>query len=98
MDSQHLLVPIKVQALVIDDVVIQRRGVIMQDLKYRANAGRWSPQTHNYQTLTATLTPPGPRPFYGGMQEFGGTAAWQLLYEKSAWPSNDDRGVYLHWV
>ena len=28
MDSQHLLVPIKVQALVIDDIVIARSGVV----------------------------------------------------------------------
>ena len=52
MDSQHLLVPIKVQALVIDDIVIKRSGVVKTpENQYVANAGRWSPLQYDYQPL-----------------------------------------------
>jgi hypothetical protein len=102
MDSQHLLVPVKVQALVIDDVVIQTSGVSQRDNKFFAGVGRWSPQLSDYQYLVATLTAPGPKPFYGASRSYGGRSAEQLVLDpninKDAVPGNDDRGVYLHWV
>src|ERR1044071_8747434 len=102
MDSQHLLVPIKVQALVIDDIVIQKSGVIELDRRYVANDGRWSPQVYNYKFLTGSLTAPGPRPFYGAERKFGTKEADQLVLDPGtrgeALPKDDDRGVYLHWV
>ena len=53
MDSQHLLVPIKVQALVIDDIVIQKAGVIqIGPNQFAANDGRWSPKLYDYKPLT----------------------------------------------
>ena len=55
MDSQHLLVPIKVQALVIDDIVIKRSGVVKNPgHKYRGQRGRWSPKLYDYQPLLST--------------------------------------------
>ncbi len=105
MDSQHLLVPIKVQALVIDDIVIQKAGAIEFENRLYANDGRWSPKTYNYAALN-TLTPPGPRPFFGATRKYNNRDAAQLVLDpvanKDAIPQNndilDDRGVYLHWV
>ncbi len=101
MDSQHILVPIKVQALVIDDLVIDKSGVIeIATKKFAANDGRWSPQLQDYQPLTNVLSTPGPRPFYGATRTYKGNPADQLVLEKTspALPQNKDRGVYLHWV
>ncbi|HEU4769132.1 MAG TPA: hypothetical protein VFS77_17240, partial [Pyrinomonadaceae bacterium] len=101
MDSQHLLVPIKVQALVIDDIVIKKRGVIELDGKrYAANDGRWSPQLFDYDQLETSLNAPGPKPFYGATDNYNGHPAEQLVPDddSSALPKNQDRGVYLHWV
>ena len=101
MDSNHLLVPIKVQALVIDDLVIDKSGVIeIAQRKFAANDGRWSPQLNDYQPLTNVLSTPGPRPFYGATRTYQGNPADQLVLEKNspALPQKKDRGVYLHWV
>ena len=101
MDSNHLLVPIKVQALVIDDLVIDKSGVIeTSPRKFAANDGRWSPQQYDYQPLSNVLSPPGPRPFYGATRTYQGNPADQLVLEKNspALPQKKDRGVYLHWV
>ena len=102
MDSQHLLVPIKVQALVIDDIVIDKSGAIEFENRYVANDGRWSPQLYNYQQLVASLRAPGPRPFYGATRQYQGRNADQLVLDpvtnKDALPKKSDRGVYLHWV
>ena len=101
MDSQHLLVPIKVQALVIDDVVIQRKGVVeIATNRFAANDGRWSPQLFDYQVLPASLIMPGPKPFYGAGRTYQGNPADQLVLDagSDALPEEKDRGVYLHWV
>ncbi|HKU72334.1 MAG TPA: hypothetical protein VJR02_00305 [Pyrinomonadaceae bacterium] len=101
MDSNHLLVPIKMQALVIDDLVIDKSGVIeIATRKFAANDGRWSPQLQDYQPLTNVLSTPGPRPFYGATRTYQGNPAEQLVLEKNspALPQKKDRGVYLHWV
>lgn len=103
MDSKHLLVPIKVQALVIDDIVFNKRGVIEYEKgKYAANDGRWSPQMYNYQVLTGSLNAPGPKPFYGATRKYQSSNADQLVLDQrttpSALPKQTDRGVYLHWV
>lgn len=102
MDSEHLLVPIKVQALVIDDIVIKKSGVLEFQRKYVANDGRWSPQVYNYQPLVNSLKAPGPRPFYGATRKYQNTDTEQLIIDPltnaPALPQNKDRGVYLHWV
>src|ERR1700752_1155671 len=107
MDSQHLLVPIKVQALVIDDIVILKRGVVEiqkrsveEQTRYAANDGRWSPELFDYQLVPASLTMPGPKPFYGAKDNYQGNPADQLVPDEasSALPDDKDRGVYLHWV
>ncbi len=103
MDSQHLLVPIKVQALVIDDIVIARSGVVKNsDNQYVAGAGRWSPQRYSYPSLLDDMRAPGPRPFYGARRDNEGYTAAQLVLDpatsKDALPDPKHRGVYLHWV
>src|SRR5690349_4418811 len=102
MDSQHLLVPIKVQALVIDDIVIDKSGVLEFENRYVANDGRWSPQVYNYQPLLGSLRAPGPRPFFGATRKYQGRDADQLVLDpntnKDALPQKTDRGVYVHWV
>ena len=102
MDSQHLLVPIKVQALVIDNIVIKKTGVVEVDRKLVANDGRWSPQLYDYQPLLGTLRAPGPRPFYGATRKYQNADTDQLVLDPNTnpdvLPKYSDRGVYLHWV
>ena len=100
VDVKHLLVPIKVQALVINNLVIKQRGVLRnKDQKYVANNGKWSPAVQNYQRLINALDAPGPTPFYGAEHNYKGEPTDQLLLpEGSALPKEKDRGVYLHWV
>ena len=101
MDSPHLLVPIKVQALVIDDIVIQKKGVIEFEKRYYANDGRWSPKAYNYAALNS-LNAPAPKPFYGATRKYQNSNADQLVLDpvahKDVMPQDEDRGVYLHWV
>ncbi len=100
MDSQHLLVPIKVQAVVIDDIVFQKRGVVEHQGSYYANDGRWSPQLFDYDELATSLLPPGPKPFYGASRSYQGHTTKQLVLDddSKALLQEKDRGVYLHWV
>ena len=98
--EQHLLVPIKAQALVIDNIVIDRRGAVLVDGKHRANAGRWSPLASDYRSVPGSLSAPGPLPFYGATRKYLGKEADQLVLDANsrALPKAEDRGVYLHWV
>ena len=98
MDSQHLLVPIKVQALVIDDTVIERSVPIEIDGRIVANDGRWTPQLYSYNQLLISLKSPGPSPFYGAQRTYRGGNTDQLVMSPGLLPQPKDRGVYLHWV
>ena len=102
MDSQHLRVPIKVQALVIDDIVINKTRAISFQNRLIANDGRWSPQLQNYQPLLVSAKSPGSAPFFGATRKFGNRDTDQLVLDpdtnRNAVPQNKDRGVYLHWV
>jgi hypothetical protein len=99
-NAQHLLVPIKVQALVIDNLVINKSGVLEINKRYVAGDGKWSPETYNYQRLLKSLGAPGPLPFYGAGRTYEGKPADQLVFPatSSALPKPVHRGVYLHWV
>lgn len=99
-NERHLLVPIKAQALVIDQIVIDRSGAVLLDGKYVANAGRWSPLQSDYQSVRGSLSAPGPIPFYGATRKYKGADAGQLVLDANsrALPKAADRGVYLHWV
>lgn len=99
-NERHLLVPIKAQALVIDDIVIDRSGAVLAAGKYVANAGRWSPLQSDYQLVPGSLSAPGPIPFYGATRKYQGKDADQLVLDANsrALPKDEDRGVYLHWV
>lgn len=102
MDSQHLLVPIKVQALVIDDIVINTSRAVLEDGRYVANVGRWAPQRHDYFPMLNVLNRQGPRPFYDAERKFNNQATNQLVIDpkvnSKALPNPTDRGIYLHWV
>lgn len=100
MDSPQFLVPIRVQALVIDEDVTERTPVIETGNKYSFSASRWSPLVYDYRQLIATLNPPGPPPFYGAKRTYQNKPAEQLVWDKGsdAPPKKKDRGVYLHWV
>src|SRR6185503_19621818 len=89
MDSNHLIVPIKVQALVIDGQFKDKTAAVDKGGVYAASDFRWSP-----------LTSPGPMPFYGAEHKYAGSPTEQLVLPKdsTAFPTNDDRGVYLHWI
>jgi len=100
MDPNHLIVPIKVQALVIDGQLKDKTAAVDKGGVYAASDFRWSPLTYDYQQVPRTLTPPGPMPFYGAEHKYSGSPTEQLVLPKdtTAFPTNDDRGVYLHWI
>jgi hypothetical protein len=100
MDSNHLLVPIKVQALVIDDVVKNKTSAVNKGGTYAASDFRWSPLKYDYDQVPGTLTPPGPMPFYGAEHKYSGFATEQLVLPKDspAFPTFEDRGIYLRWI
>jgi hypothetical protein len=100
-NGKHLLVPIKVQALVIDDLAIRRSIALQDGKKYFAGDGKWSPLAQDYRLLVNSLSAPGPKPFYGASRTFKGQPAEQLVLPatSSALPKMEKhRGVYLHWV
>jgi hypothetical protein len=100
-NGQHLLVPIKVQALVIDDLVIEKKATLKIGVqKSVANDGKWSPLEQDYRPLTLSLSSPAPKPFYGARDTYKGQRTDQLVLEADspALPEMKDRGVYLHWV
>jgi hypothetical protein len=100
-DKEHLLVPIKVQALVIDDLVITRSGTLEnKDGEYIVNDGKWSPMAQNYRLLLSALEAPGPKLFYGAGHTYDEQPTDRLVFEEGAGalPTDKDHGVYLHWV
>jgi len=101
-NGKQLLVPVRVQALVIDDLVVERKAILKINEQRRvANDGKWSRARQDYRLLTNALGTPGPKPFFGATRTaWGKPDADQLvLADKSpALPLLEDRGVYLHWV
>lgn len=100
-NGKHLLVPVRVQALVIDDIVIKRKAILKENEQGRvADDGKWSRAVRDYMPLINSLDAPGPRPFYGASRTAWGDEADQLVLESDspALPRDEDRGVYLHWV
>ncbi|HEU4435392.1 MAG TPA: hypothetical protein VFR51_18550, partial [Pyrinomonadaceae bacterium] len=95
---EYLLVPIKVEALVVDDLVINKRGALLVENDYTSNSGRWASLSQDYRKLTSNLSAPGPRPFFGATRTFNKKSTDQLVAPETVWPNNDDRGVYVHWV
>ncbi|MDT5271219.1 MAG: hypothetical protein QOH49_3405 [Acidobacteriota bacterium] len=100
-NGKHLLVPVRVQALVIDDLVVERKAILkVNEQKRVANDGKWSRARQDYKLLTNALGAPGPRPFFGATRTAWGQPADQLVLPANspALPRNEDRGVYLHWI
>ena len=100
-NAQDLLVPIQVQALVIDNLVIDKKPIAkITDQRTVSNDGRWSPLTQDYNLLINALEVPGPQPFYGAQRTYDGKSTNQLVLESfsNALPKMEDRGVYLHWA
>lgn len=102
VNGKHLLVPVRVQALVIDDIVIKRKAILKENEQGRvADDGKWSRAVRDYMPLLNSLDAPGPRPFYGASRTaWAGRPADQLVLaaDSAALPRDEDRGVYLHWV
>src|SRR5437763_1786314 len=100
-NGEHLLVPIKVQALVIDDAVIDRRATLMTGPQSNvAGDGKWSPLEQDYRPLVLALDSAAPRPFYDAKYEDQGEKSSQLVLPEGspAVPEKKHCGVYLHWV
>jgi hypothetical protein len=101
-NGKHLLVPVRVQALVIDDLVVERKAILKINEQRRvANDGKWSRARQDYKLLTNGLGAPAPRPFFGATRTaWGKPEADQLVLAANspALPRMEDRGVYLHWV
>ena len=101
-NGKHLLVPVRVQALVIDDLVVERRAVLKLNQQQRvAGEGKWSRARQDYKLLTNALGAPGPRPFFGATRTIKGepdTDQLVLPTNSTALPRDEDRGVYLHWI
>ncbi len=102
MNAEHLLVPINVQALVIDDLVIEKKATLMVGTQSNvANDGKWSPLEQDYRPLILALDKAAPKPFYGARYTDQDEQADQLVLPESnedVLPKMEDRGVYLHWV
>ncbi len=93
-----LLVPMKVEALVIDDEVIELSVETTAEGSTRAlpGAGNWTPRGSDVRTAFMNLAAPGPAPFFGAQYD---PASQQCHLPSAAHlPRKDDRGVYLHWV
>ncbi|HEX3558237.1 MAG TPA: hypothetical protein VHU19_03485 [Pyrinomonadaceae bacterium] len=100
-NGKHLLVPVRVQALVIDELVVERKPILKINEQRRvAGDGKWSRVVQDYKLLINALGSPGPRPFFGATRTAWGQTADQLVLaaDSPALPRNEDRGVYLHWV
>src|SRR5437868_5569095 len=101
-NGKHLLVPVRVQALVIDDIVVKRKAILKINEQGRvADDGKWSRAVRDYMPLINSLDAPGPPPFYGASRTaWVGKPADQLVLaaDSEALPRDQDRGVYLHWV
>src|ERR1051326_3832752 len=99
MDSGHLLVPIKVQALVIDDLVVKKGSVVEFDGRLYASDGHWSPKLYDYKAVIgSSLGAPGPAPFYGAERKSGQRQTQQLVLDPKSAAQKKDRGVYLRWI
>lgn len=99
MDSGHLLVPIKVQALVIDDLVVQKGNVVEFGGRLYASDGHWSPKLYDYKAVGGSaLGAPGPAPFYGAERKSGPRQTQQLVVDPKLVAQKKDRGVYLRWI
>lgn len=100
-NANELLVPVRVQALVVDDIVVERKATVKINEQRRvANDGKWSPLVYDYVLLTNSLRAPGPAPFYGATRTAGGRPTSQLVLadDSRALPGANDRGAYLRWV
>ncbi|MET0646943.1 MAG: hypothetical protein ABW208_10010 [Pyrinomonadaceae bacterium] len=101
-NGKHLLVPARVQALVVDDIVVERKAIRkINEQRIVANDGKWSRAVQDYKLLTNSLRAPGPPPFFGASRTAAGKPpADQLALadNSQALPRMEDRGVYLHWV
>ncbi|MCP4629913.1 MAG: hypothetical protein GY850_41365, partial [bacterium] len=107
-DDMQILVPLKLEALVVDDQV-DKNGVLKQAVPYSADnqpnvikAGdfKWSPLGADYRKPADKLDPAGPERFFGAGRVFNRRKTDQLILNinSPALPRKKDRGVYLHWV
>src|SRR5205085_8898856 len=98
-NGKHLLVPVRVQALVIDDIVVKRKAILKINEQGRvADDGKWSRAVRDYMPLINRLGAPGPRPFYGASRTAWGdnppANQFVLAADSEALPRDQDRGVY----
>lgn len=94
--SGALLVPVKLDALVIDDKVLDRFGFVRREDSNEVvgGDGRWSHQPSNYERMVRRLDRPGPEIFFGAERRHG----LGFARDSAAAPGPSERGVYLHWV
>ena len=98
-DDKQLLVPITVQALVVDDRVVQVGARLVQGADRNSAAdGKWSPLECNYAYVPTQLTSPGPGLFFNAQK--GQNTDNELVVGKgsSADPKESHRGVYVRWL
>ena len=100
--GKSLLVPIRVEALVIDDKVIATalptdEGVMGEVLP---GDGKWSPKQVNYAHTLKRHGAATPEPFFGAERKFKARETTHLVLgaDSNALPKNADRGVYVRWV
>ena len=99
--NEYLLVPLKVQALVIEKDVIDRATPARNEQTGENNpvAGKWSPRSRNYNRTIHTFAPVVPEPFFDARAAQGARPGKAPVFvQEDAAPADKDRGVYLHWV
>lgn len=92
----HLLVPIQVDALVVEEQAEAEQGVLRR-ARARRDAGTdfcWSAGRADYREFVQSLLGPGPGPFQDAEADDGGVMA----LPETALPRAGQRGVYLRWL
>jgi len=100
--SKYLLVPINVEALVIDGKTsgdrLTEAAPSSSGGRLRAPRLRWSSACADYGKLADTFDPPGPQAFFQKPDAANaGKSNASNIYAATIRPDKNDRGVYVSW-
>ncbi|MDX1413781.1 MAG: hypothetical protein R3293_06290 [Candidatus Promineifilaceae bacterium] len=89
--NNHIFVPIKVEALVIDKTVPQNTS--------GTTSAKWSPRGSNWSSFAQNYDAPGPPLFFNAQWNGDGRLSLpELPPDKKEQHEQKDPGIYVHWV